>query len=101
MRLHQRRFADAVVADDADRFAFPELQRDAMQHRQFAIAGVQTGDVEDERRSASALRAACPRPISRPRRRAGSLISRGSPVDFPHPGIGEDFVDGPSRRIAP
>ena len=46
--LHERGFAHAVVADNSDRFAFPELQRDAMQHRQFAIAGLQIDDVEDE-----------------------------------------------------
>ena len=46
--LHERGLAHAIVADNSDRFAFPELQRDPMQHRQFAIAGLQIGNVEYE-----------------------------------------------------
>ena len=47
-RLHERGLAHAVVADDTDRFAFPKLQRNAMQHRHFAVAGLQVDDVEDK-----------------------------------------------------
>ena len=46
--LHERGLAHAIVADDADGFAFPKLERNAVKHRHFAIARLQIGDVEDE-----------------------------------------------------
>ena len=46
--LHERGLAHAIVADNSDRLALPELQRDAVKHRDFAVAGLQIRDVEDE-----------------------------------------------------
>ncbi len=46
--LQQGGLAHAVVADDADRLAFAQRQRDAAQHRHLAIAGTQVGNVEHD-----------------------------------------------------
>ena len=47
-RLQQRGLAHAVVADDAERLALAQLERDAAQHRNMAIAGVQIGDRQEK-----------------------------------------------------
>jgi hypothetical protein len=58
-RLHERGLAHAVVADDADRFAFAQLEGDAVQHRHVAIAGAQAGDVEHDVALARAVVGRC------------------------------------------
>ena len=46
--LQEGGLADAVVADDADRFALAQLEVDAVQHRHVAVAGAQARDVEHD-----------------------------------------------------
>ena len=97
--LQQRRLAHAVVADDADRLALAELQRDAVQHRDFAVAGVQVRDVEHDAVRLGACRGRVS-PI--PDRQLRECVMRGSPDRLrAHSDRSSTLSAWPSTRIAP